>query len=66
MYVRDVNTQQWWGTEWEDDPKHPGKKILKECGDATVGKGLFCDPTHTFCQPMDICERHKPRMGSED
>lgn len=52
------DTCEWWGTKWIDDPESKSGKKLAPCGEPTVGKGLFCDPTHSLCSVKDVCERH--------
>ncbi len=56
----------WPGTEWVGTGKEA--RVI-ECGDTVIGKGVFCDPSHSRCRAIDVCERHKgtlPWYGEED
>lgn len=55
-------TCQWWGTKWVKDDTVKGGMRLLPCGAPTVGRGLFCSPTHSLDKALDVCERHKQDM----
>ena len=44
----------WPGTKWD------GTALL-DCGEPTIGAGLFCDPTHEDCGYYSLCKRHASR-----
>lgn len=37
----------------------PVKDTCDYCGETSVGNGLFCDPSHEYCEIRTVCERHK-------
>lgn len=44
---------QWLGTTFDEEGR------INDCGDTTVGAGLFCDPKHEYCAVIDVCKSHK-------